>query len=79
MLSITKKLLLVGLVWSVVSLGLDFVYPAGDLMFLDVYSLIGSAVWYFYVLRSQRVQHVFVLQDFEVWYAISRTPKRAAT
>jgi hypothetical protein len=79
MLSITKKLLLVGLVWSIVSLGLDFVYPAGDLMSLDVYSLVGSAVWYFYVLRSQRVQHVFVLQDFEVWYAISRTPKRAAT
>jgi hypothetical protein len=76
MVSLLKKLLLFCLVWSIVSLGLDSLHPGDDMIILDVMSLAASIVWYLYILRSKRVQHVFVLGDFRVWYAASHPSKR---
>jgi len=75
MVSLLRKLLLFCLVWSVVTLGLDSLHPGYDQVILDVMSLAASIVWYVYILRSRRVDHVFVLGDFRAWYAASHPSK----
>lgn len=73
--SLLKQFLLASVIMSFASLGADFIYQQWDQTPLDVYSIIVDLIWYFYIVRSERVQHVFVMQDFKSWYIVSRPVK----
>jgi hypothetical protein len=75
--SLLKQFLLGSLIMSLLSVGVDLIYQLWDSIPLDIYGLIVSAIWYFYIVRSVRVEHVFVLQDFKLWYPISHPAKQA--
>jgi hypothetical protein len=66
-LYLLKQFLLGSLIMAFVSVGVDSIYQAWESIFLDVYDLVVSAIWYFYFVRSDRVKHVFLLQDFRSW------------
>ncbi len=77
-LFLLNKFLLATLIMFFVSLTLDYIHPPGWIAF-DIANLIGSAVRYLYIVRSRRVQHVFLLQDFKAWYTISHAVKQMSS